>query len=66
VAWVNWKLISVHSEIVLISTKDWCTVYAVQLAQKSFWPYLMEVLGDVGQAEAHFDLFGDSVNLSPR
>jgi hypothetical protein len=24
----------------------------------------MEVLGDVGQAEAHFDLFGDSVNLS--
>jgi hypothetical protein len=28
VAWVNWKLISVHSEIVLISTKDWCTVYA--------------------------------------
>ena len=26
----------------------------------------MEHLGDVGQVDAHFDLFGDSVNLSAR
>jgi hypothetical protein len=38
----------------------------MQLAQKSFWAHLIELLGDVGQVEAHFILFGDSVNLGPR
>jgi hypothetical protein len=35
----------------------------VKLAQKSFWLHLMELLGDVGQEEAHFRLVGDCVNL---
>jgi hypothetical protein len=35
-------------------------------AQKYFWAHLMALLGDVGQVEAHFILFGDSVNLDAR
>jgi hypothetical protein len=27
------------------------------------WAHLRILLGDVGQVEAHFSLFGDSVNL---
>jgi hypothetical protein len=38
----------------------------VQLAQKSLWAHLMELLGDVGQVEAHFGPFGDNVNLGAR
>jgi hypothetical protein len=33
----------------------------VQLAQKSFWSHLMELL--VGQVEARFGLLRDGVNL---
>jgi hypothetical protein len=33
---------------------------------KSFWVHPMVLLGDVGQVEAHFDPFGDSVNLNTR
>ena len=32
----------------------------------SFWVHLMELLGDVGQVEGRFVLFGDSVNLDAR
>jgi hypothetical protein len=35
-------------------------------AWKSFWPHLMGLLDDLGQIEAHFGLFGDSVNLDAR
>jgi hypothetical protein len=35
-------------------------------AQKSFWMHSIELLGDVGQMEASFGLFGDSVNLDTR
>jgi hypothetical protein len=35
-------------------------------AWKSFWAHPMELLGDVGQVEARFDPFGDSVNLGAR
>jgi hypothetical protein len=33
---------------------------------KSFWAHLMVLLGDVGQIEARFGLFGDSINLEAR
>jgi hypothetical protein len=33
---------------------------------KSFWANPMVLLGDVGQVEARFGPFGDSVNLSGR
>jgi hypothetical protein len=35
-------------------------------ARKSFWTHPMVVLGDVGQVEAYFGPFGDSVNLIPQ
>jgi hypothetical protein len=38
----------------------------VRLAQKSFWAYLMELLGDVGQVEACFGLLGEGVNLGTK
>jgi hypothetical protein len=42
--------------------------YALNIprAWKSFWPHLIGFLGDVGQIEANFGLFGDSVNLDAR
>jgi len=38
----------------------------VPLAQKSFWMHLMVLLGDVDQAGARLNPFGDSVNLAAR
>jgi hypothetical protein len=38
-------------------------VLVVPWALKSFWAYLMELLGDMGQMEARFGSFGDSVSL---
>jgi hypothetical protein len=67
VTWVKWRLVSVHLETVLISTQDTCMVCTdVPYACKLFWAHPIELLGDVGQVEAHFGLFGDSVNLSVR
>jgi hypothetical protein len=37
-------------------------VLSVPRALKSFWPHPMDLLGDVGQMEAHFGPFGDNVN----
>ena len=51
---LNWKLVLVHLEIVLILTQDRCTVCAERtIAQKSFWKHPMELLGDVGHVESH-------------
>jgi hypothetical protein len=36
------------------------------MAWKSFSPHPMELLGDMGQMEACFSLFGDNVNLDMR
>jgi hypothetical protein len=38
----------------------------VQSAWKSIWVHLMELLGNMGQVEAHFDPFEDCVNLGAR
>jgi hypothetical protein len=38
----------------------------VPQAQKLFWTHLMELLGDMGHVETHFDLFGDSVSVGAR
>jgi hypothetical protein len=35
-------------------------------AQKSVWIHLIVLLRDVGQVEARFNPFGDSVNLDAR
>jgi hypothetical protein len=66
-AWVKWKLVSDRSEIVLISTQDRSTVEPnVPWARKSFQAYSMVLLGDIGQEEACFGPFGESVNLGAR
>jgi hypothetical protein len=63
VTWVKWKLVSVPLKIVLISAQDRCRFAPdVPRAWKSFWSHPMELLGDVGQMEARFSLFGDNVN----
>jgi hypothetical protein len=59
-------LVSVCLEIVLILTQDWCMVFALNIpqAQKSFWTYPIEHLGDVDHVESHFGPFRDSVSIS--
>ena len=60
-----WKLVSVYLEIVLIFTQDRCMLGAEHnLAHKSFWTHLLELLGDVGHVKSCFGPFGDSVNLA--
>jgi hypothetical protein len=67
VAWVKWKLVLVRLKKVLISAQDrWRFVPNVPWARKSFWAHPMELVGDMGQLEALFGLFKDSVNLSAR
>jgi hypothetical protein len=67
VMWVKLKLISVHLEIVLISAQDSCSDWDEHtLARNSFCVYPMELLSNMGEMEARFGLFGDSVNLVGR
>jgi ferredoxin len=49
VTWVMWNLVSVYLEIVLVSVQDRCIVCAkcTTGSEKSFWPHMMEQLGDV-------------------
>ena len=58
VTWVKWILVSVHLEIVLVSTQDRSTVCAERtIGSKSVWMHLMVLLGDVGEVEACFSPF---------
>jgi hypothetical protein len=42
-------------------------IYAKRtMGSEIIWMHLIVLLGDVDQAEGHFDLFGDSVNLGAR
>jgi hypothetical protein len=64
---VKWKLVLVRLEIVLVSAQDRCMVCTeCTTTWKSFWAHLIELLGDVGQVEARFSPFGDSVSLDAR
>jgi hypothetical protein len=65
--WIKLKLVSVRLEIVLILAQDRCLNWDEHtMARNSFWVYPMELLGNMGQMEARFGLFGDSVNLGAR
>jgi hypothetical protein len=67
VIWVKWKLILVHLEVVLISTRDWFTFCAERaIGSKSFWAHPMGLLRDMSQIKARFGPFGGSVNLHIR
>jgi hypothetical protein len=58
--YVKWKLVLVHLDIVLLSAQDSFTVFAeYTMGLKSFWTHPMVHQGDMGQAKAHFDPFGD-------
>jgi hypothetical protein len=60
-------LVLVRLKKVLMSLQDrWRFVPNVPWARKSFWVHPMELVGDMGQLEAIFGLFKDSVNLSAR
>jgi hypothetical protein len=61
------KLVSVCLGIVLILTQDRSRFAAnIPWAQKLFWMHTMELLGDVGHVESHFDPIGDSVSVGAR
>ena len=65
--WVKWKLILFRLEIVLISTQDRCTVYAECTTSMEIVLAVPDgTLGDVGQGEACFSPFGDSISLNAR
>jgi hypothetical protein len=65
--YVKWKLVLVHLDILLFSAQDRWTVCVEQtIGLKSFLSHPMALLGDMGQVEARFDLFGDSVNVSAK
>ena len=64
--WVKWKLVSVCFEVVLISTQDRCTRCAKHAIVSKVLLGAPELLGDVGQVEVRFSVFGDSVNLDAR
>ena len=62
--WVKWILVSVHLETVLVSTQDRSLVCAEHtIGSKISLVHLMVLVGDV---EAHFRPFRDSVNLDAK
>jgi hypothetical protein len=54
---LKWKIVSVRYEMMLI---------LMQLACKSFWMHLTELIGDVGHVESRYGLFGYSVSFDAR
>ena len=67
VTWVKWILISVHLEIVLVLTQDMSTLCAERtIGSEISLVHLMVLLADVGEVEARFGPFRDSVNLDAR
>jgi hypothetical protein len=66
-ACVKWKLVSVHLEIVLISTQDRWTVCAeYTLGIVIILGTMIDLIGDVGDMDDLFGPSGDSVNLDAR
>ena len=60
-------LVSVYLEIMLSLTQDRCTVCGeCTIGSGIILTHPMEILGDVGHVESHFDPFGDSANLDAR
>ena len=67
VVWVKWKLILLCLEIVLILAQNMCTVCAeCTMGMEIILAVPDGTLGDVGQGEARFSPFGDSVSLDAR
>ena len=65
--WVLWNLVSDHSEIVLVSMEDRCTVSTKRtIGSDIVFNVPMVLLGEEAQLEAPFSLFGDSANVDTR
>ena len=65
--WVLWKLILFRLETMLISAQDRCTVCAERsMGMEIILAVRNGTLGDVGEGEARFSPFGDSVSLDRR
>jgi len=65
--WVKCELILLSLEIVLISVQDRCTVCAECATGMEIILVIPDgTLGYVGQGEAHFSPFEDSVSLDAR
>jgi hypothetical protein len=61
---LNWKLVLVHLEIVLILTQDRCTVCAERsIGSEIVLEAPVELQGDVGHVELRFSTFGDVVSV---
>ena len=64
---MKWKLVSVRLEIVLISTQDRCILCTrCAIGSKISLDATDGILGDMGEVEDRFSLFGDSVNHDAR
>ena len=62
-----WNLISIRLEIVLVLAQDRCTVCPEgTIVSKIVWMHPMELLGNVGHVEPHFDQFADSFSVGAR
>ena len=60
-----WNLVSVHLEVCSSRRKIGARFEPnVPQPWKSFWAHPMVLLANVGQEEARFNPFGDSVNLA--
>ena len=65
--WVLWNLVSDHSEIVLVSLKDRCTVCAKRtIGLDIVFNAPIVLLGDEAQLEARFSPCGHSAHLDAR
>ena len=65
--WVVWNFVLVHSETVLVSVQDRCTV----CAKRTIWSEIVLdapdcMLGYVGHVESCFGPFGDGVSVGAR
>jgi hypothetical protein len=64
---LKWMHVSIGLEIVLILTKDWCTVCAERtIGSEIIRTHPMNLLGDIGHVESCFNPFGDSGSFSAR
>jgi hypothetical protein len=62
-----WNLILVRLETMSVSCKNGAGLRQMyHRLRESFWTHPMELLGDVGHVESHFDPFGDSVSVGVR
>ena len=58
---------SIHLEVVLVLAQDRCVVCdECTSGIESVWAHPIVLPANGGQEEAHFDLFGDSINLVAR